>query len=151
MGKCSIQFQFVFYTWLYINDTLAEWLRRRPAKPMGSPRVGSNPTGVVLYLCIDIKEVCQIHWTSTNTNRHPRHDHDIHGDETWARTRKWCASPNVRTVWPSGLRRWLQAPVRKGVGSNPTAVTQLHATGEPGPYGCFSCRWSSCSRGWICE
>ena len=29
------------------NDTLAERLRRRPAKPMGSPRVGSNPTGVV--------------------------------------------------------------------------------------------------------
>ena len=29
------------------NDTLAEQLRRRPAKPMGSPRVGSNPTGVV--------------------------------------------------------------------------------------------------------
>ena len=29
-----------------ITDTLAEWLRRRPAKPMGSPRAGSNPTGV---------------------------------------------------------------------------------------------------------
>ena len=29
-----------------------------------------------------------------------------------------------KTVWPSGLRRWLQAPVRKGVGSNPTAVSQ---------------------------
>ena len=28
----------------------------------------------------------------------------------------------ISTVWPSGLRRWLQAPVRKGVGSNPTAV-----------------------------
>ena len=28
------------------KDTLAERLRRRPAKPMGSPRVGSNPTGV---------------------------------------------------------------------------------------------------------
>ena len=27
-------------------DTLAEWLRRRPAKPMESPRVGSYPTGV---------------------------------------------------------------------------------------------------------
>ena len=27
-------------------DTLAEWLRRRPAKPMGSPRAGSNPAGV---------------------------------------------------------------------------------------------------------
>ena len=30
------------------KDTLAEWLRRRPAKPMGSPRVGSTPTGVAL-------------------------------------------------------------------------------------------------------
>ena len=28
------------------DDTLAERSRRRPAKPMGSPRVGSNPTGV---------------------------------------------------------------------------------------------------------
>ena len=32
-----------------------------------------------------------------------------------------CVWP-VGTVWPSGLRRWLQAPVRKGVGSNPKAV-----------------------------
>ena len=32
------------------SDTLAEWLRRRPAKPMGSPRVGSNPTGVDLFM-----------------------------------------------------------------------------------------------------
>ena len=31
---------------LHAQDTLAERLRRRPAKPMGSPRVGSNPTGV---------------------------------------------------------------------------------------------------------
>ena len=29
---------------------------------------------------------------------------------------------HVKTVWPSGLRRWLKAPFRKGVGSNPTAV-----------------------------
>ena len=28
-----------------------------------------------------------------------------------------------KTVWPSVLRRWLKAPFRKGVGSNPTAVT----------------------------
>ena len=34
----------------FSNDTLAERLRRRPAKPMGSPRVGSNPTGVVLVM-----------------------------------------------------------------------------------------------------
>ena len=32
---------------------------------------------------------------------------------------------NLKTVWPSGLRRWLQAPVRKGVGSNPTAVIDI--------------------------
>ena len=31
-------------------------------------------------------------------------------------------SASSKTVWPSGLRRWLKAPVRKGVGSNPTAV-----------------------------
>ena len=33
--------------------------------------------------------------------------------------------PLLKTVWPSGLRRWLKAPVRKGVGSNPTAVIAL--------------------------
>ena len=30
-------------------DTLAEWLRRRPAKPLGFAREGSNPSGVVLF------------------------------------------------------------------------------------------------------
>ena len=29
-----------------VMGTLAEWLRRWPAKPMGSPCVGSNPTGL---------------------------------------------------------------------------------------------------------
>ena len=29
------------------HDTVAEWLRRRPAKPLGFARVGSNPIGVV--------------------------------------------------------------------------------------------------------
>ena len=29
-------------------DTLAERLRRRPANPIGSPRVSSNPTGIAL-------------------------------------------------------------------------------------------------------
>lgn len=28
-------------------DTLAEWLRRQPAKLLGSARAGSNPAGVV--------------------------------------------------------------------------------------------------------
>ena len=33
----------------------------------------------------------------------------------------WLECLGSMTVWPSGLGRWLQAPVRKG-GSNPTAV-----------------------------
>ena len=36
---------------------------------------------------------------------------------------KNCNAVNGKTVWPRGLRRWLKAPGRKGVGSNPTAVT----------------------------
>ena len=38
--------------------------------------------------------------------------------------------PTDRTIWPSGLRRWLQAPVRKGVGSNPTVVTFFDSSGS---------------------
>ena len=35
-----------------VMDTLAEWLRRRPGKPMGSPRVGVSPAGVA---CADVE------------------------------------------------------------------------------------------------
>ena len=34
----------------------------------------------------------------------------------------WCQKMLPRTLWPSGPRRWLKAPFRKGVGSNPTGV-----------------------------
>lgn len=33
------------------HDTLAEWLRRQPAKLLGSARAGSNPAGVVIMIC----------------------------------------------------------------------------------------------------
>ena len=33
-----------------VYDTLAEWLRRQPAKLLGSARAGSNPAGVVYYI-----------------------------------------------------------------------------------------------------
>ena len=53
--------------------------------------------------------------------------------------------PLSKTVWPSGLRRWLQAPVRKGVGSNPTAVTCPHARPcEPTLCNVFLCRGVRC-------
>ena len=46
--------------------------------------------------------------------------------------------PKAKTVWPSGVRRWLKAPVRKGVGSNPTAVISLIAAcGRPRPLYAF--------------
>ena len=48
-------------------------------------------------------------------------------------TNKVNSDPPGRTVWPSGLRRWLQAPVRKGVGSNPTAVILNMSTTEHAP------------------
>ena len=38
------------------------------------------------------------------------------------------------TVWPSGLRRWLKAPFRKGVGSNPTAVILLKLASADGKF-----------------
>ena len=41
-----------------IRDTLAERLMRRPAKPMGSARVGSNPTGVVFFWFLGVKRNC---------------------------------------------------------------------------------------------
>ena len=33
-----------------IDDTVAEWLRRWTRNPLGSARVGSNPTGVALMI-----------------------------------------------------------------------------------------------------
>ena len=47
-GEVSICARVVCAHRRFSQDTLAEWLRRRPAKPMGSPCVGSNPTGVVV-------------------------------------------------------------------------------------------------------
>ena len=42
------------------EDTLAERLRRRPAKPMGSPRVGSNATGVDLKWEVRVAARCRV-------------------------------------------------------------------------------------------
>ena len=37
-----------------------------------------------------------------------------------------------KTIWPSGLRRWLKAPFRKGVDSNPIAVITLYLQPDAG-------------------
>ena len=54
------QLHLKFDTWSWVSDTLAEWLRRRPAKPMGSPCVGSNPTGVVFAVAL-LCHRCPVH------------------------------------------------------------------------------------------
>ena len=57
-GKQEIAIGRLFRIGLPIaSDTLAEWLRRRPAKPMGSPRVGSNPTGVDLFEFVTLDSI----------------------------------------------------------------------------------------------
>ena len=48
---CLDEIQYL-YGYEHALDTLAERLRRRPAKPMGSARVGSNPTGVVFEILV---------------------------------------------------------------------------------------------------
>ena len=35
-------------------------------------------------------------------------------------------APQIKTLWPSGLRRCFKAPLRKAMGSNPTGVTYGH-------------------------
>ena len=54
--------------WIFAKDTLAEWLRRRPAKPMGSPCVGSNPTGVGIWLLHLIDALIQTCFDSSYIN-----------------------------------------------------------------------------------
>ena len=51
------------------QDTLAEWLRRRPAKPMGSPCVGSNPTGVAFFFESPCRQMGQVRSRTRLTRR----------------------------------------------------------------------------------
>ena len=46
---------------------------------------------------------------------HPRHDYHSSASKL---VRGSASTAYHQTVWPSGLRRWLQAPIRKSVGSN---------------------------------
>ena len=49
-----IQFDGTFSNKMEIFDTMAEWLRRWTANPLGSARAGSNPVSIVLYVSIVI-------------------------------------------------------------------------------------------------
>ena len=37
---------------------------------------------------------------------------------------------HLRLIWPSGLRRGFKAPVRKGVGSNPSGFKSISLGGQ---------------------
>ena len=47
------------------------------------------------------------------------------------------------TLWPSGLRRWLKAPFRKGVGSNPTGVILQLCSRKSSHYPILCCLYQS--------
>ena len=66
---------------------------------MGSARAGSNPVAVDIFIFRSVQILAY----------------------TFQPARKKCRA----AAWPSGLRRQLQALVRKGVGSNPTAVNSF--------------------------
>ena len=96
--------------------------------------VGSTPTAVTLRLgaCTHTEglRACAQAADRVGPRVHNRHggcgvpSHTTVIDPTATAS---CPVPHrsFKTVWPSGLRRWLKAPFRKGVGSNPTAVNAL--------------------------
>ena len=69
-----------------------------------------------------VHHICQNHFARVRA-RGPQPLPLLHVGILGAHTSACGQACHDMTVWPSGLRRWLQAPVRKGVGSNPTAVT----------------------------
>ncbi len=80
-----------------ILHSLLEWSKGVDST---STSTGSNPTVVVLLLRCGHGEIRPV---------------------PLAQTTPAC----LETVWPSGLRCWLQVPVREGVGSNPTGVIRV--------------------------
>ena len=65
---------------------------------------------------------CIHHHSKVDREKGERSDNISEGNTMWLPMTALSSTP-IKTVWPSGLRRWLKAPVRKGVGSNPTAVS----------------------------
>ena len=86
---------------------MSEWLRRWTRNPLGSARRGSNPLGVDTFLHY-VREIvrCRIELPKNSSPR--------------------------KAAWPSGLRRQLQALVRKGASSNLAAVTFRYNLGSMG-------------------
>ena len=101
------------------QDTLAEWLRRRPAKPMCSARVGSNPTGVVyilffrVYMFTDVQ--CSI-YVCIYINVYT-----CVFDLLWC-ARQYALVASMNQPWtrrPFGLVVWFSLRVREVPGSIP--------------------------------
>ena len=90
-----------------LKDTLAERLRRRPAKPMWSPRVGSNPTGVVCSLCACVNQiiyVCELYRIITHNITH----HTVPG--------KVLGKRSVPARFTRNKERWQATSVQPGYG-----------------------------------
>ncbi len=79
---------------------MPEWFKEADSSSTSASCVGSSPTVVMLPLNRPRREICLA---------------------LRAQTTLGCLEP----VWPSGPRRWLQAPDSKGAGWNPTAVSRV--------------------------
>ena len=123
----ELNFRFSKTVW---PSSLRRWLKAPFRKG-----VGSNPTAVIH----GFMALAPWMWSSHHGGTTPTALHTT----VCFHTCKLCSQSNVytyeekgvntptpfsgqaliKTVWPSGLRRWLKAPFRKGVASNPAAVT----------------------------
>ena len=96
---------------IHLQDGLAEW-----SKALAS---GASPQG---------------------RGFEPHSCHFLTATEVQARTRKNNRIPTTQAygkkVWPSCVRRWLKAPVRTGVGSNPTVSSPTTCARNTRTYGC---------------
>ena len=90
------------------KDTLAEWLRRRPAKPVGSAREGSNPSGVV-YLRFSRVSASNVNWLLA----HRSSSCECKGRLT---TSNMIENANELAVWSSGM---ILASGARGPGFDP--------------------------------
>ena len=117
-GKLCVSCSMIYF--LSYIDTLAERLRRRPAKPMGSPRVGSNPTGVVLWW--QNSDIAETTTCSTFAREHPCFNTKSENRMCTTTTVIAGRTRHHASNWLLGLVAWFSLRVREVPGSIPGAA-----------------------------
>ncbi len=111
---------------------MPEWSKGVGSCSTSASCVGSKPTPVMLLLHRARRDLPALRAQTTpgrGLEPHRRHSRwrrlgvSSPSDACW-----WSFFPlasAMAAAWPCDVRNWLKAPVRKGVGSTPTAVTRL--------------------------